>query len=222
MELQVNWSEIDTILLDMDGTLLDLHYDNYFWRQHLPKIYADKNKISVAESMQVLEPLFTDHAGTLNWYCVNFWSEQLELNIMQHKHELIDKISYRPDAELFLSACRNKVSDLRLITNAHRDVLNLKIQHTQLDQYFDTMLCSHELDAPKEDQRFWQNLQTQQGFDPERSLFIDDSEAVLDAAVDYGIANVMSVKNPDSANERTAPSKYQMIDSFLHLSGEAG
>lgn len=222
MKSEVNWSKIDTVLLDMDGTLLDLHYDNYFWRQHLPKIYADKNKISVAESMQILEPLFTDHAGTLNWYCVNFWSEQLELNIMQHKHELIDKISYRPDAELFLSACRNKVSDLRLITNAHRDVLNLKIQHTQLDQYFDTMLCSHELDAPKEDQRFWQNLQTQQGFDPERSLFIDDSEAVLDAAVDYGIANVMSVKNPDSANERTAPSKYQMIDSFLHLSGEAG
>lgn len=222
MEIQVNWSEIDTVLLDMDGTLLDLHYDNYFWRQHLPIIYADKNKVSVAETMEILEPLFSDHAGTLNWYCVNFWSEQLDLDIMLHKREVADKISYRPGAENFLSVCRNNVSDLRLITNAHRDVLNLKIQLTQLDQYFDTMLCSHELDAPKEDQLFWQNLQSQQGFDPNRSLFIDDSESVLDAAAEYGIANVLSIENPDSGNLRTTASKYQMIDSFVHLIGTAG
>ncbi len=219
MEIKINWSKIDTVLLDMDGTLLDLHYDNYFWRQYLPKIYADKNQLSLQETMLILEPLFKDHAGTLNWYCVNFWSEQLELDIMQHKHEVVNKIRYRPDAKLFLKVCRTNVTDLRLITNAHRDVLNLKIQHTQLDQYFDTMLCSHELDAPKEDQRFWQNLQARQGFDPRRSLFIDDSEAVLDAAADYGIANVLSIESPDSENIRTTLSKYQMIDSFRYLSG---
>jgi 5'-nucleotidase len=215
MEIKVNWSEIDTVLLDMDGTLLDLHYDNYFWRQHLPKIYADKNQLSIHETMQRLEPLFADHAGTLNWYCVNFWSDLLELNIMQHKHEVADKISYRPDAEHFLSLCRNNVADLRLITNAHREVLNLKIQHTQLDQYFDFMLCSHEVNAPKEDQRFWQNLQSKQEFEPSRTLFIDDSEAVLDAAVDFGIAHVLSIASPDSKNVRTAPSKYRMLNSLL-------
>lgn len=219
MAIQVNWSEIDTVLLDMDGTLLDLHYDNYFWRQYLPSIYAEKNQLSFDESMLILEPLFADHVGTLNWYCVNFWSEQLELNIMQYKREVVDKISYRPDAERFLELCRDNVSDLRLITNAHRDVLNLKIQHTQIDRYFDTMLCSHELDAPKEDQRFWRNLQTTRYFDRSRTLFIDDSETVLDAAADYGIANLMSIASPDSKNIRSGLSKYWMLDSLLDSIG---
>ena len=25
----INWQQIDTVFLDMDGTLLDLHFDNY-------------------------------------------------------------------------------------------------------------------------------------------------------------------------------------------------
>lgn len=222
MGIDVNWSEIDTVLLDMDGTLLDLHYDNYFWRQHLPKVYAEKNQLTVDQTMQILEPMFAEHAGSLNWYCVNFWSQQLDLNVMRYKAEVADKISYRPNAERFLQVCQKKVADLRLITNAHREVLNLKISRTQLDKYFNTMLCSHELDAPKEDQRFWHNLQTKQSFDPSRTLFIDDSETVLDAAEKYGIANVLSIKNPDSFNKRTIDSKYPMIDSFDYLSGVAG
>jgi len=215
MEIAVNWSEIDTILLDMDGTLLDLHYDNYFWRQHLPKVYADKNQLTIEQTMEIIEPMFLEHAGTLNWYCVNFWSEQLDLDIMTHKTEVANKIAYRPGAERFLKSCREKVTDVRLITNAHRDVLNLKISYTQLDQYFNTMLCSHELDAPKEDQRFWHNLQTNQSFDPSRSLFIDDSEAVLDAAKQYGVANTISIARPDSKNVRPSPSKYYMLENLL-------
>ncbi|HBT55971.1 MAG TPA: haloacid dehalogenase, partial [Pseudomonas sp.] len=32
----LNWNAIDTVLLDMDGTLLDLHFDNHFWLEHMP------------------------------------------------------------------------------------------------------------------------------------------------------------------------------------------
>ena len=32
----IDWTRIDTILLDMDGTLLDLGFDNFFWREHVP------------------------------------------------------------------------------------------------------------------------------------------------------------------------------------------
>lgn len=214
-KLQINWNEIDTVLLDMDGTLLDLHFDNYFWRQHLPSVYARENALSEAQAMQVLEPLFVSHAGTLNWYCVNFWSEQLNLDILHYKHEVAFKISYRPDAETFLQHCRQQVTDLRLITNAHREVLNLKIAHTHLDQYFDRLLCSHELHAPKEDLQFWHNLQSDQSFDPKRSLFIDDSEAVLDTAAAYGIKHILSIEKPDSSSERADSSKYPMIGSFI-------
>ncbi|MCP4043692.1 MAG: haloacid dehalogenase, partial [Gammaproteobacteria bacterium] len=32
----INWNSIHTVLLDMDGTLLDLHFDNQFWLEHVP------------------------------------------------------------------------------------------------------------------------------------------------------------------------------------------
>ncbi|MEC8348362.1 MAG: haloacid dehalogenase, partial [Pseudomonadota bacterium] len=31
--MALDWQNIDTVLLDVDGTLLDLHYDNFVWDQ---------------------------------------------------------------------------------------------------------------------------------------------------------------------------------------------
>ncbi len=35
----IDWDNIDTVLLDMDGTLLDLGFDNWFWQPHVPEQY---------------------------------------------------------------------------------------------------------------------------------------------------------------------------------------
>ena len=50
----IDWSCIDTVLLDMDGTLLDLHFDNFFWSEHLPRTYALRHQISKEESSAYL------------------------------------------------------------------------------------------------------------------------------------------------------------------------
>ena len=211
IDINVDWSQIETVLLDMDGTLLDLHYDNYFWRQHLPAVYAEQKGISPDDALEELELVFTRFMGTLDWYCVDFWSTMLSLDIMRYKQEVAHKIGYRPNAQSFLQLCRENVSDLRLITNAHRKVLDLKIVYTELDQYFDCLICSHELNAPKEDVKFWHNLSRMASFNPKTSLFIDDSEPVLDAAASYGIGHIFSIEKPDSKQERSLLSKYPMI-----------
>lgn len=36
------WQEIDTVLLDMDGTLIDLHFDNYFWQRLVPERWGQE------------------------------------------------------------------------------------------------------------------------------------------------------------------------------------
>lgn len=212
--MQIDWSQIKTVLLDMDGTLLDLHFDNYFWRTHIPKIFAQKNGISQTNAIEKLTPLFEQHMGTLEWYCVDFWSDQLGFDIMTYKREVSEKIAYRPNAQAFLKQCQTHVNDLRLITNAHRKVLDLKIQYTQIDQYFDSMHCSHELNYPKEQQQFWHNLKKIKHFDPEATLFLDDSETVLESAYDFGIKHIYSIAKPDSQKERNAASKFMMIGAF--------
>lgn len=210
-EMIINLQNIETVLLDMDGTLLDLHFDNYFWQTYLYEVYSVKHQLTLEESRTLLEPEFTSRRGTLDWYCVEFWSNKLGLDIMQLKGEVAQKIGFRPQAKQFLAECQRKVPDVRLITNGHRRVLELKIQRTQLDQYFNQLICSHELGSPKEDQQFWHALQKVKRFDPDQTLFVDDSEAVLDSARDYGIKHVYSIKQPDSQIEYTRSSKYPMV-----------
>jgi len=198
----------------MDGTLLDLHFDNYFWRRHIPSVYAKQNDMTEEQAIEHVTPLFDQHMGTLQWYCVDFWSEQLGLDIMAHKNDITYKIAYRPNAQAFLQKCRDNLHDVRLITNAHRKVLNLKIQQTQIDRYFDDLHCSHELDHPKEQQQFWHNLNEIKAFDPQTTLFIDDSESVLESAAMYGIKHIYSIAQPDSQTPREIDSAFEMIEDF--------
>ncbi len=212
--MKIDWSQIETVLLDMDGTLLDLHFDHHFWRDYLPRVYAEKHGISMSESYRQLDPLFEEWAGTLKWYCVDHWSEHLSLDIMALKRDVADRIAYRPKAEDFLRTCKKQTNDVRMITNGHRKVLDLKIEHTSIDRFFDELICSHELDYPKEQQEFWHRLQAFSPFDPHKSLFIDDSEAVLRSAAEYGIGHLYSIAQPDSKRARELPSQFPMIEEF--------
>ncbi len=212
--MQFDWQNIDTVLLDMDGTLLDLHFDSYFWLEYMPSVWATRNGFMVEEAKAKLMDMLNQHAGTLNWYCVNFWSDALGLDIMHLKGQVAHKIGWRPTAETFLKRCQQECNDVRMITNAHRKVLELKILKTNIDQYFDQLLCSHELDHPKEDAEFWHRLHKLKPFDPARTLFIDDSEAVLESAARHGIKHIYSIAEPDSVMKRKSDSRFPMLDQL--------
>ena len=77
----VDWSQLDTILLDMDGTLLDLEFDNHFWGTVIPGEWGRPRGLDVRTSREKLAPVFAGERGKLNWYCLDFWGETLELDI---------------------------------------------------------------------------------------------------------------------------------------------
>ena len=214
----LNWAHIDSVLLDLDGTLLDLHYDNYFWREFVPARYAQNRSLSLTDAKAKLLPRMLELQGTLEWYCVDFWSRELDLDILALKTELRHLIKLRPGARSFLSYLQTRPQRVILATNAHLKSVELKFQQTGLAPLFDRVITSHELGHPKEEQAFWRKLQLLEAFDPRRTLFIDDNLPVLEAAACYGIGHLLAVSRPDLTQpSRTLPGGLTGLDHFDNL-----
>ncbi|MNJ15575.1 GMP/IMP nucleotidase YrfG [compost metagenome] len=211
------WSTIDTVLLDMDGTLLDLHFDNHFWLEHLPQRYADLHGISRAMAELEMQPLFKQHAGSLNWYCLDFWSRELNLSVRDLKLETAHLIALRPDADTFLQAIKQAGKRVILITNAHRDSLSLKLERVELAPYFERLISSHDYGYPKENPQFWDALQADIGFEPGRSLFVDDTLSILRSARDFGVAHLLAVRQPDSRKGPRDTEEFAAVEDYRTL-----
>ena len=78
--------------------MLDLHYDNYFWNEFVPARYARNDGVSMTDAKTRLSPRMLAVQGTLEGYCVDFWSRELDLDILALKTELRHLIKLRPGA----------------------------------------------------------------------------------------------------------------------------
>ncbi|HET8882432.1 MAG TPA: GMP/IMP nucleotidase [Solimonas sp.] len=194
----VDWSAVDWVLLDMDGTVLDLAFDNYFWRELVPERYAQKHGLTLDAARAELAPKFTAIEHTLPWYCTDHWSAQTGLDMAGLKREIRARIKPIDGVETFLQQVRRSGRQLWIVTNAHRDSWQLKLEHTGFRRYFERVISSHDFGYPKEDGRFWTAMRAEHDFDPQRALFVDDSMPVLSAAEAFGIAQVIGIRKPDS------------------------
>jgi len=213
----VDWHAIDTVLLDMDGTLLDLRFDNYFWLDLVPRKFGEVHGLDFALAQAELKPRFAAHHGRLEWYCTDHWSRELNLDIAALKRGAREHIGWLPGAEEFLLTLRRWSKRLLLVTNAHQDSLAIKNEHTGLGRYFDALVSSHEYGYPKEHADFWAALHREHALDRERTLFVDDSVAVLRAARDYGIGHLIIVTHPDSTQADRACDEFPSIPRVAQL-----
>ncbi len=210
----IDWREIDTVLLDMDGTLLDLHYDDFFWLSHLPRRYADFHGTNVATAKAEILEQIKQLEGTLEWYCLDHWSELTKMDVPSLKHEVKHKIQIRPHTEDFLEKLKQLGKKLVLITNSHRRGLELKLQVTEIDKWLDVVISSHDYGSPKEEQSFWQQLQDNEPFDPERSVFIDDTPRVLRSAKTFGIKHLVCITSPNSQKDIKSSEEFIGVPHF--------
>ena len=213
----IDWSKITTVLLDMDGTLLDLHFDSDFWREHVPKRYAEKHDMHVDEAKTTLFPEFQRVEGTMNWYCVDYWSKTLGLDIASLKEEIDHLIAIHPHVLEFLDQLRQHDKKAVLVTNAHQKSLMLKLDRTQLHNHLDQIICSHDYGMPKEETAFWDKLHRDVDFEDRYTLLVDDSLPVLRSAKQYGIEYLLAVHKPDSKDERRDVAEFDAIHSFLDI-----
>lgn len=210
----LDWNNITTVFLDMDGTLLDLNFDNHFWQEHVPLRYAQNYGLELEAAKDQLYPRFRKAEGTMDWYCVDFWSQELGLDIAELKREVDHLIRIHPHVIEFLDKVRKNGLRISLVTNAHAKSLNLKMDKTRLGGHFDSIICAHDFGMPKEHHEFWGRLRNKEPFDPHKTLLVDDSLPVLRSAREYGIEHLFAVHKPDTQLPQKDVGEFHAIHSF--------
>jgi len=182
----------------MDGTLLDLHFDNHFWLEHMPKRYAEEKAISYEQASEILMQHSNETQGSLHWYCLDHWAETFDMDIVALKHEVSDKINIRKNVIEFLIHLQLLEKRIVLLTNAHSKSVNLKFGYVDMKKYFNEIITSHDIGLAKEEAGFWEALSKYENFDKNQSLFIDDNYDVLNNARKYGVKHLLTISKPDS------------------------
>ncbi|HHO47588.1 MAG TPA: haloacid dehalogenase [Desulfobacteraceae bacterium] len=213
----IDWSTIDTVLLDMDGTLLDKHFDDYFWEQYVPEHYSLEHGLTVEEARKELLRRYRQVEDTLEWTDLDYWSAQLGLDIPDLKARLTHLIDVHPFVVDFLRFCRSRGKNIHLVTNAHWKTLGIKLAKTEIGSLFDRIICAEEVGLAKEEVLFWQRLERMLKFDKTRTLLADDTEKVLLAADRHGIAGLIFVARPSSRKPLTFSRRYPSIEYFIEL-----
>jgi len=210
-------AEVDAVLLDMDGTLLDLHYDNHFWMHFIPQQYALKHKLSIQQAEHHMYAQYEKVHGSLNWYCYDYWSETLGLDIHALQHETKHKVQLRSDTLWFLGKLRQQNIPAYILTNAHRSGVALKMQQHDLTSYFKKIISSHDYQLAKENPLFWSAVEDELQLDLSRCLFIDDSEKILKVAEKSGVGFLRGIATPDSEMPAQEMQDFEVIDKFSEL-----
>jgi putative hydrolase of the HAD superfamily len=210
--------DVDTLLLDLDGTLLDLAFDNRFWRQVVPEAYGAKHGLSVQQALEEITPRLASVEGTLPWYCLDHWSQALDMDLSSLKTEHAGYVAWLPGAKEFLLRQRATGRRLVLATNSHPQTLRIKVEQTRVTDFLDAAYSSHPFGAPKEDPRFWAGFRAVEPFDPRRTAFIDDNAYVLSAGRDAGIAHLIAVTHPDTTlPEKSPPAQFPWVRGVADL-----
>ncbi len=217
-----DWKKIETVLLDMDGTLLDKHFDDYFWEQYVPEHYSLKHDISVDDARKELLQRYQKVENTLCWTDLDYWSEQLGLDIPELKTGLNHLIAVHPFVPEFLHFCRRIEKRIFLVTNAHPKTLSIKLEKTAIGHLFDHIVCAEEIGFAKEEKMFWQRLEQHLGFNKSTTLLADDTEKVLRSADEYGIGMLIFVARPSSRKPVDYSSRYPSIEYFNELIPKKG
>jgi 5'-nucleotidase len=209
----------DTLMLDMDGTLLDLAFDNYMWKELIPAEYARHHELPPQQAQEQLYAQYRRLLGKLDWYCLDHWSEALGIDVLDLHRRMHGRIGWLPGAREFLEAVSKLDLRLLLVSNSHPDTLAVKSDVTGIVDYFDDVYLSHNLGHAKEEQPFWTALQGRETFDPAKTCFVDDTETVLRSARRFGIQNVIAVTRPDTTGPLRNISEFASIEGVCNLIG---
>ena len=212
-----SWDAVETVLLDMDGTLLDKYFDDYFWEHLLPEEYARRYRLDIREARHKLLSRYKQEEGKLTWTDLDYWSKEFDIDIPALKEQIHHLIAVHPHVEEFLQFLQKGDKRIHLVTNAHYKTLDLKLKKTEIGKYFDSVVCAFDIGLPKEDNAFWEKAAKVIRFNKETTMLVDDTENVLLSARAYGIRYLILKARPSSRGELRTSEQFPAISCFKEL-----
>jgi putative hydrolase of the HAD superfamily len=164
-----------------------------------------------------LYPMMKEIEGTMQWYCIDYWTDRLGLDIAVLKAEVDHLIDIHPHVIEFLERLHELDIKRVLVTNAHQKSLMLKMERTALQNHLDELVCTHSFGMPKEDVRFWGKLKHKLPYHNKHTLLVDDSLPVLRSAHQAGIKNLLAVYKPDTCQPPRDTKEFQGISYFSEI-----
>lgn len=217
MPFHLNWDDIDDVLLDMDGTLLDRHFDNFFFEEELPRRYALLHGLTHEGSRDRLMAMYRSVEGELAWTDLDYWTEQVGIDVVALHKELDHLVGFLPSTETFLRDLKVLGRRVTILTNAHQSGVDVKIAKTGLDRHVDRIVTASEVGYLKMRPAYWPACQRLVGFNPERALFIDDDEGCLAAAKQFGIAHLVHSAKSSSQLPPALSASFRSVENLSTL-----
>jgi 5'-nucleotidase len=212
------WNDVDTFIFDMDGTLLDLHFDNQVWNYLLPAKLASKLKIDEMSAKEVIKKTLDQNKKTLDWYSLEYWSRTLDLDLIEIENELDYLITLRSGAESLLKNLKRDGFNLTLATNAALKSMDKKLEITGIREYFKHIYNAHEIGHCKEQIEFWGKLPKSAQCNFKTTILVDDNLDVLETAKLCGIKETFGIAKPNSRGEERESSQFFLIRDLKDIS----
>jgi putative hydrolase of the HAD superfamily len=165
------------ISFDMDGTLIDPEFTDWVWGQGIPSLYAEKAGLpfEAAKSFVVKEYQKVGE-GAIEWYDIKYWFGlfQLEGSWRDLMMQFVDKIKVYPDVNHTLDRLKEKFP-LILTSNAGREFIQIEMEATGLDQYFDRIFsATSDFGVVKKTTEFYQQVCQILETNPQKIIHVGD------------------------------------------------
>jgi len=165
------------ISFDMDGTLIDPEFTDWVWGQGIPSLYGGKTGLSFeAAKAYVVKEYQKVGEGAVEWYDIKYWFRlfQLEQSWRDLMKQFVDKIKIYPDVNHILDRLKERFP-LILTSNAGREFIDIEMEATGLDKYFDrTFSATSDFRVVKKTTEFYQQVCQILNVDPGEIIHVGD------------------------------------------------
>ena len=212
--VRILWDSIETVLLDMDGTLLDRHFEDFFWDELVPRRYATKHRLPLAAAKEKLKTIYQSKLNTVYWGDIAYWEKRLDLRLWGLRYQTQHLVRMHPHTMRFLKFLKQRKKKVYLVTAALRADVDFKLSTNAIGCYFDGIFSEFEIGASKKSVVFWEKLQRLIGFKKNSTMVADDEASVLKAAKKYGIKWIVLKKTFSSKKEPRASDEFISVRHF--------